>query len=297
MRIYFNNIARPKKVAKNLSKSLSIKLSLAQSGIAKACGYRDWYDLEKNGISNDYIIDADLVSLYSNIIVSLFQKIGAYGNCGDIQNSVTDSHLIGSHKPNFEDQLQIRAKCFEQIDIKPQGRRKFGEIGKLKNVISLYKSKKVILIEYGDMIKVITDMDIAPDIVKESYVSPKTKIDLFIPMRLYMPYGYYVEPDGAKVLYSRDYHPMWRIREGKKPERIEPWLWIKNDPSKQVHFFTEVNAPWDNKETKEKLFKILQSYGINSLPILVEALQLLVKNIDEVGFADSARLLEQFYKK
>ena len=29
------------------------------------------------------------------------------------------------------------------------------------------------------------------------------------------------------MLFSRDYLPLWRLRDGKPPERVEPWLWIK----------------------------------------------------------------------
>ena len=37
---------------------------------------------------------------------------------------------------------------------------------------------------------------------------------IFFPLRFWMSYGIWTEADGAKVLFSRDYCPLWKIQEG-----------------------------------------------------------------------------------
>jgi hypothetical protein len=43
---------------------------------------------------------------------------------------------------------------------------------------------------------------------------PRTPLLPFLPHRLRLSYGVWTEPGGARVLFSRDYAPMWRLRDG-----------------------------------------------------------------------------------
>jgi len=61
MRITFPNLARPKRAAKRLhALAAGIPLSLCQQAIATACGYRDWHDLESQGLGDASPLDQEL---------------------------------------------------------------------------------------------------------------------------------------------------------------------------------------------------------------------------------------------
>ena len=99
-----------------------------------------------------------------------------------------------------------------------------------------------ILRHFGRPTRVITHTYANSTVADFEYVSPKTALPLFIPMRLYIAYGVWTEPDGSMVLFSRDYFPLWRLREGHAPERLFPWLWIKH--VEQSWYWGDSNTPW-----------------------------------------------------
>ena len=85
----------------------------------------------------------------------------------------------------------------------------------------------------------------------------------FIPMRFWMPYGIWTEEDGTKVLFSREYCPLWKIQEGHAPVQDDPDRWV--DFIDQHWFFNEMVI-----EDRKRGLKILDGYQISSVPKLVE---------------------------
>jgi hypothetical protein len=61
MRITFLNLNRPKKAAKRLhALTAGISLSRCQAAVANACAYRDWHDLETQGLGEASALDQNL---------------------------------------------------------------------------------------------------------------------------------------------------------------------------------------------------------------------------------------------
>lgn len=61
MRFTFPNLIRPKKAAKRLHDlTVDMPLSRCQAAIAVACGYRDWHDLETQGVGEASPLDQNL---------------------------------------------------------------------------------------------------------------------------------------------------------------------------------------------------------------------------------------------
>lgn len=107
----------------------------------------------------------------------------------------------------------------------------------------------------------------------------------FTPHRLRLPYGRWVEPDGAIVLFSRDYKPLWRLRHGEKPEPVEPWLWIRHE-GREEWLWTPRETPWRGPETLRKLEAVLTDAGVVELPPLAKALDFLfTPGVNTVGGA------------
>ena len=81
--------------------------------------------------------------------------------------------------------------------------------------------------------------------VRGNFSIPRTPLPIFIPDRLRFIYGVWTEPDGAKVLHSRDYAPMWRLRKGQPPQQVPAAEWIKY--VKEEWFWNDSTAPWDSR--------------------------------------------------
>ncbi|TAK49866.1 MAG: hypothetical protein EPO23_01160 [Xanthobacteraceae bacterium] len=149
----------------------------------------------------------------------------------------------------------------------------------------------VILRNFGRPTEVITHQAIMT-IADFEYVSPRAARAFFLPMRLYLPYGYWTEADGSRVLFSRDYKPMWRLRDGHPIERLDPWLRIYFH--QETHLWPSNEAPWSSKELKAFLDNYLIQNKIFLLPVLADALPLLVhdRSKSSLTFADAANLLK-----
>lgn len=280
MRLHFPNLSRPKKAAKHLANLLTAPLSRCQSSIARACGYRDWHDLELNhsagaaspldqSIPRDEFIQrqADLVLIIANCLDV---------PDGDAQFALAESHLSGDKLATLEDQIAIRLAIWRRTTLPLTKRRERGATGVLKSPGR--NGEVVILRSFGNPASVITNQNVG-GVADFEYVSPKSPPPLFLPMRLYLPYGYWTEEGGSHVVFSRDYKPMWRLRHGARPERLYPWLWIKWKD--QTFLWDDGNTPWANSNMQRKLESFLQKNEIRMLPVLADALPLLVHN-DEI---------------
>lgn len=275
MRLHFPNTSRPKKAAKHLASRLTIALSSAHRAVARALGYRDWHELEQlihTGVScalDQNITTESFVERQSRLTLAIARELSVFD--GDVQYALAEARLTGDRSPLLDEQIAIRLTCWRATGLPTVGSRQRGAVGKLKTAGR--NEEAVILREHGRPTYVISHQAISM-VGDFEYVSPRVAPPLFIPMRLYLPYGYWIEHDGARVVFSRDYKPMWRLRAGQSIERVEPWLRVSF--IEQIHLWPESQAPWSSNELNALLDDYLVQNGIFGLPILADALPLLV---------------------
>jgi hypothetical protein len=294
MRLHFPNTVRPKRAAKHLAAELSVPLSSAQRAIAHGCGFRDWHELEREIASGppcplDQSLSSEtFVTRQRDLTLAIAHDLGAFD--GDVQYALSTARLTGDRLPQLAEQIAIRTACWRATDLPVASVRQKGAVGEFRPDGGKAKSKTVILRSFGFLTEVIRHSSILT-IAASEYVSPRQPGALFIPMRLYLPYGYWNELDGARVLFSRDYHPLWRLRENMAPERVEPWTRIKFN--NQAHLWDDGLAPWEAPMLETTLIELLAKSGVHQLPILADALPLLV-HTDQTHcrMADGARLLQ-----
>lgn len=290
MRLHFPTLVRPKKAAKKLSKRLGIPLAKAHSGIAQACGYRDWHDFEKSHAAqsasplDQYLSDADFYARQVSLSLALADALSIPD--GDAQYALENSKLSGDRQAQLSDQVAIRLGVWRSTVLPLVGRRERGAIGRLKSPGR--NGEIVILRTFGKPTRVVTQKNVGM-VADFEYVSPRNPPPLFLPVRLYLPYGYWVEPDGSKVLFSRDYKPMWRIRDGFEPERVEPWLGVRHQEEK--HLWEGISNPWSSDSLRLEMEDYLASHRIFSLPIWADILPVVVHNDAIGGFSEAVKPL------
>ncbi|TGP24472.1 MULTISPECIES: hypothetical protein [unclassified Mesorhizobium] len=296
MRLFFPNPTRPKKAAKLIADKLGLRLSSVHHGIARACGYTDWYEFNRNlSASAPSPLDQELshsefIERQSYLSLALAHELAVPD--GDAQYALSVARLTGDRQPLLGDQIAIRLKCWQMSVLPLADARTRGAMGKLKT--RGRNGEPVILLNYGRPTQVVTHQEVTT-IADFEYVTPRAALPLFLPMRLYLPYGYWTEQDGAEVFFSRDYKPMWRIRTDGDVERLEPWLWIKVHG--ETHLWEDVRTPWHSPVLKTSLEKLLADRGLQALPILADALPVLVNETNAVhqyvSLRDGIDLLEQ----
>ena len=292
MRLYFPNTSRLKKAAKHLAARLPVSLSSAQRAVARACGYRDWHDLEGQvhigpACALDQTLTSELfIERQSHVILAIARDLSLAD--GDVQYALGEARLTGDRPPQLQEQIAIRLACWSATTLPIAGVRQRGAVGTLKTAGR--NGEVVILREYGRPTETISHRAVT-SVGDFEYMSPRVARPLFLPMRLYLPYGYWTEADGARVIFSRDYKPMWRLRAGQPIERVDPWLRISF--AALTHLWPGSQAPWWSKELKAFLDNYLIQNGICMLPILADALPLLVhdRSNRSLRMADAAELL------
>ena len=288
MRIAFPNLNRPKKAAKVLSRVLNHRLAPCQMAVAKACGYRDWHELEQE-IGRDRITvpDQDLsadesVTRQVDMTLSIAASLNVSDN--DAQYAVAMTNLIGGQKTDVTEQLDIRARCLRRTLLPDLGRRQRGSVGKVKSVG--WNGELVVLKRFGCPTYILTNKAPNSIVADFEYLTPQVAEPLFIPMRFYLAYGMWTEKDGSQVLFSRDYKPLWRIENnGKRPIRADPSEWISYE--RIDVFWSPVNPPWHDKRVYDREIQRLHDFKIVGLPKLVEAFPYLVLR-DELSTIDDA---------
>ncbi len=292
MRFYFPNTTRPKKAAKHLANDLGVPLAQTQAAVAIACGYKDWYDLEKHSSDgSQFVLDQDLsaddyVERQKRLTLLISARLDL--SDGDVQFALTRARLSGDRRTTLEEQISIRIACWRDTTMPLMPKKEPGAVGKLKSPGR--NGEVVILRQLGSPTEVISKRGITI-IADFEYVSPQVAPALFIPHRLYLPYGFWTERDGARVVFSRDYAPMWRLREGKPAERVEPWSRILYVD--QTFLWPAGREPYWSEELTSHLHSFLNENGVFALPILADALPLLVhdKVIKNIAMGDSIKLL------
>jgi hypothetical protein len=68
---------------------------------------------------------------------------------------------------------------------------------------------------------------------------------------------------------------MWRVHENGIVERLEPWPWIRF--KHQMHLWDDAKTRWREARLRTDLEERLAAMRIVGLPILADALPLLVK--------------------
>lgn len=284
MRIVYPDIESVKSIAKRLAHETGAKLSDCQEALAKVSGYDDWHELHQGRGYHGLSIGALTIDQLAALIARLAARLRANG--GDVQYALCTSPAVPRVKLGIAEHVQLRASVFRQMEIPNLGRRKPGTVGTLKGT-----GKQLILRQFGRPVSCITNRSANAAVADFEFVTPRIPLPLFIPTRLYLAYGIWTEADGAKVLFSRDYMPLWRLREGLRPERLSPIEWINY--TSQSWFWTDANAPWDHRGRTAEHVQRLEDFGVRAVPRLVEVLPTLVSS-DRVS---SLRLATQSYFK
>lgn len=286
MRLSYPNLTRPKKSAKTMARLLGLPLSAAQAAIARSCGYHDWHDFELNHaktpplVLDQHLGQAEYVARQLPLILAFATEARVAD--GDAQFALAHSRLTGDRLPSLEEQVEIRLGCCSHTVLPPAAKRSRGAVGMLKSPGR--NGEIVILRSFGTPTTVITQKNVGT-VAEFEYVSPRNPPPLFLPLRLYLPYGHWIENDGAKVLFARDYKPMWRIREGVGIERLNPSLWIRF--REQSHYWDDGNTPWDEVEVRSKMEALLANLGVQCLPIWADAFPILVHDDKLRNFSEA----------
>ncbi|TQD33287.1 hypothetical protein ACTTAK_18320 (plasmid) [Rhodobacter capsulatus] len=285
MRIRFRSMARPKKAAKLLGAASGLSLSHCQGHVARACGYRDWHDLEQRaGHPGDAVDQQIPLEIEIGIIATLSQELRLAA--GDVQHALMSARLFGAEAPDLRHVIEVRRRLFVQLDIPPARRGEPGWVVETK--IRGRKPQPAIVRSQERAVWLITHSTDSTLVADFEITKPRHPLPMFIPLRLYLPYGVWTEGDGAEVLFSRNYCPMWRLREGQAPERLDPWERISHRATR--HLWEENGINWARPNLEAEAIGLLEGRGVRTLPRLVEALPVMIgKNC---GIDDAVEELE-----
>jgi hypothetical protein len=270
LRILYRDIDNYKQMAKILTKSVDRSLMRCQEALAKASGYRDVFEMRavsefRSGLTSIHHLTVD-EKVQFILSVSKILQVGAT----DVQYAVSQMSVF-QWQGGIREQLEIRAKILRQTSLPDLGRRQPGSVGRLK-----YNGHQLILRSFGSLVSAVHDGGSDFACCDFEFVTPKKPLSIFVPGRLYYAYGAWTEADGSRVLYSRDYLPMWRIRQGQPPERVNPADWIIHDSALDQWFWGDEKAPWNNKARQAQEIARLESFGVTGLPYSADLLEDLV---------------------
>jgi len=98
----------------------------------------------------------------------------------------------------------------------------------------------------------------------------------FAPLRLWLAYGIWTEQDGSKVLFSRDYCPLWRITPDGTVAADEPWRFV-DYAGKADYLFDDETAPWWNAHKAKELEHLMEKMGVSGAPKLLDVIGILMR--------------------
>lgn len=247
MRITFKDTDHVKKAGRLLSRLSGIKYMIVLNILSRTLGYESWYEFE-----HSFSCDSALsVEKEAQIIYLLSQSLKI--EAGDVQHILAVSRMF---KATQERHISLRMKVFEKSGIRTS------------NCFLTVLGRKIRGLSCNDT--VVTDEGVFRS-EKVITIGEPT-----VPARLWIPYGIWTEKDNSKVLFSRDYMPLWRLKPGFRPERLKPSIWIQK--IKQDYLWNDMNKPWFNDETYQNCCQLLSDVKINSLPVLVDYLPDLIKS-------------------
>jgi hypothetical protein len=268
MRIPFPDLSRPKMAAKLLSRMASdVQLSRAQEAVARATGYRDWYELAGALSPAPYGFD---LSEAKPVILTIADTLGLLP--GDVQYAVAKARLLSSVPWSLEDHLALTTTIWRERVFGEPARGKPGTVGK---VCAHGSTKPAYLRQAGRPSYVVYDT--GPGMCADfELVTPRVPLEDFVPARLWLPYGYWTLGDGSEVIFARDYLPMWRIA-GQSVERLDPWLWIEGISERHNFAASCGTVIWDRGRARELALGHLANRRILELPRLVAAMPRLIE--------------------
>jgi hypothetical protein len=292
MRFHFPNLTRPKKAAKHLASVFSgISLSNCQRAVAMACGYRDWNELEvSHGSADPTVLDEHLPEgAFRERAIAMSRGLAGALNVhdGDVQAALPDMRLTGNRGFTHDDHEVIRTACWRVGPIPWQGGRHPGAVFYIKRK-GFSRTQGRWWRQSSGGVTFIDNTTILGDCATYEAVVPRTRLKDFVPLLLWLPYGWMDMKDGSRVLFSRNYLPLWRI-VGGKVERLKPTAEIHAYRDRQ--WFREGDGPWSYGPAREAAERMLAAYGITALPRLAEVLPILIQD-EHIDVKGAARVLD-----
>jgi hypothetical protein len=282
MRFYFPNTERPKSAAKWLRRLKGdIQFSQALEAVAKATGYRDWYELSHIATPLDQP-NVPPLDAVRDVILSISSTLGM--SIGDVQFAVSKSRLLVDQPLSIEDMLQVRAKLWRARLFGASARGKPGTVVRIKspgeNGVGYLKAA-------GRPTYVVLDNGVGIRADHE-VITPRIPLPDFVPSRLWLPYGYWTLTDGSTVTYSRDYKPLWHMKGGQVI-RMDPWIWV---PGIIRHTYfpssTVGELSWDANPARSRAITHLEENRLFDPPKLLDAMHYLFESgVDSVDAAVS----------
>ena len=238
-------------------------LSACQTAIARATGHRDVHHMQalqaKSHLAASVPTDAQ-----ASIVSNLQKSTGL--RAGDLLDALIRARFFDEN-PDPAIALAVREAMFD-ADFADRGRHAVGSPCRMK--ASGYNNQRALVVERGEgpssLSTAMLDHGIMTCVSREMPAYRGGSV--FIPLRFWMPYGFWVEEDGSKVIFSRDYCPLWKIQEGKSP--------LRDDPDRDVRFidqqwfFDEGSFRGPIDDVSKQGMDILREHRVVSLPRLVE---------------------------
>lgn len=215
-------------------------------------------------VSVDYISDNGSKTQHESTIVISFPRIAGY---------------VGYRKPDIQESRDTKETYQVSINNKSQPewpypagtlvmRRDTKEIG-------LVLSSTIGLKENEGTVSICTDTSLNALLSKEQVFPLSDQSREYIPLRLFIPYGKWICPDGSEVLYNRDYRPLWKKEIDGMVVPIDSTLFIEHDRDKTEGYFNWENTPnWGNPVTiREVGMSVLKDWGVeNKKPQILDLL-------------------------
>ena len=132
----------------------------------------------------------------------------------------------------------------------------------------------ILLSMNGTSVYLLDDVGTAK-VLRHEIIVPRMPLPAFEPMILRLPYGVWTEEDGSRVLFSREYYPLWRIPTDGHVTPEDPWRWIPY--IKKELFWDDCHPPWRNRQTEQEIEWRMAQMGITGTPKLMRAVALLVR--------------------
>lgn len=238
-------------------------LSECQTALAQATGHRDLHHMQALQAKGQITASAPAGAQAS--IVSQLQKATAL-RPGDLLDALIRARFFGGD-PDPAMTLAVREAMFD-AEFSNRRRHSVGSPCRIK--ASGYNNQRALVVERGEgpdsLSTAMMDHSIMTCVSREMPAHRGGSV--FIPLRFWMPYGFWVEEDGSKVIFSRDYCPLWKIQEGKSP--------LRDDPDRDVGFidqqwfFDEESFRGPIDDVPEQGMEILRAHRVVSLPRLAE---------------------------
>lgn len=268
MRIPFESIKHAKRVAKALHKQCNCKLSIVQEKLAKASGYRDWHELSRVvGLKQFKEISLHVREM-SKITLDLSNALKI--SSGKVLHALTKSKFAQNSFQDNGNLLWVRGFCFRKQEIPYIGAFKKGDeryVHELESSLTIRDDLSTNLVTgftNKSLAALCADSELGAQV-------PDVKTMFSIPIRMYLPYGYYENGFDETIIFSRDYYPLWKIYyDGRPPKRLTPVETVGRQNFK--YFWGNKAINWNNRDWDSDILDLMDEYKITGLPELIEVL-------------------------